>query len=91
MPFSHTCSVTLEDGGSLTEDLTVQWEAPVDIGVDSDIAVVTNEVSTLARTSALKFTPVRTSHGGQYTCKATTTAGMDVITETLVVKSEKYK
>ena len=68
----------------------MQWEAPVDISVDSDIAVVTNDVSTMARTSALKFTPVRTSHGGQYTCKATTTAGMDVITETLIVKSEKY-
>ena len=69
----------------------MQWEAPVDFSMDSNIAVVINDVSTLTRTSALQFTPVRTSHGGQYACKATTTAGMECITETLTVKSEYAK
>ena len=67
----------------------MQWEAPVDIGMDSNIAVVINDVYTGFRTSALQFTPVRTSHGGPYTCKATTTAGMDMATEALTVKSEE--
>ena len=86
--FSLTCSVTLEDGGPLTEDLTVQWEAPVDISMDSEIQVVTGD-STGTRTTVLQFTPVRASHGGQYTCKATTTTGTDMATATLTVQSEK--
>ena len=86
--FSLTCSVTLEDGGVLTEDLIVQWKAPVDTSMDRNIAVV-NDTSTDTSTSTLQFTPVRTSHGGPYTCEATTTAGMDMATETLTVKSEK--
>ena len=87
-PFTLTCSVTLEDGGSLTKDLIVQWEAPVDINADNDIRVITAD-STGTRTSELKFTPLRTSHGGQYTCRATTTTGTDEATETLIVQSEK--
>ena len=87
-PFTLTCSVTLEDGGSLTEDLIVQWEAPVDISMENNIRVITAD-STGTRTSELKFTPLRTSHGGQYTCKANTTTGMDEATETLSVQSEK--
>ena len=89
-PLSFICTVTLEDGGSLAEDLAVQWVTPVDISIrtDSHIRImITN--STVARTSELKFTPLRTSHGGLYTCKATTTAGMDTTTETLTVQSEK--
>ena len=68
----------------------MQWVTPVGITIrrDSDIGImITN--STVARTSELKFTPLRTSHGGQYTCKATTTAGMDMATETLTVQSER--
>ena len=87
-PFTLTCSVTLEDGGSLTKDLIVQWEAPVDINADNDIRVITDD-STGTRTSKLKFAVLRTSHGGQYTCKANTTTGTDVATETLTVQSEK--
>ena len=86
--FSLTCSVTLQDGGPLTEDLIVQWEAPVDISMDDKIQVVTGD-STGTRTSVLQFTPVLTSHGGQYTCKATTTTGADMATATLTVQSEK--
>ena len=88
--FSFICTVTLEDGGSLTEDLTVQWVTPVGINIntDSDIGIlITNSI--VAHNSTLKFTPLRTSHGGQYTCNATTTAGNDTATETLTLKSEK--
>ena len=87
-PFSLTCSVTLEDGGSLTEDLIVQWEAPFDINTDNDIRVTTAD-STGTRTSELQFAVLRTSHGGQYTCRANTTTGTDVATESLIVQSEK--
>ena len=88
--FSLTCSVTLEDGGPLTEDLTVQWEAPVDIYINSEIQVVTGgNHSTGTRTTELQFTPVRTSHGGQYTCKATTTTGTDMAPVALTVQSER--
>ena len=86
--FSLACSVTLADGGSLTEDLIVQWEAPVDIQMDSAIQVMTTD-STVTRTSTLRFTPVRTSHGGQYTCKATTNGGTDMSTKALTVQREK--
>ena len=86
--FSLTCSVTLAGGGSLTDDLLVRWEVPVDINMDSDIQVLTRD-STVTRTSTLRFTTVRTSHGGKYTCKATTTGGTDMATETLLVQSEK--
>ena len=55
--------------------------------MDSDIKVMTTDFG-LTRTSTLRFTTVRMSHGGQYTCKATTTEGTDMATETLLVKSE---
>ena len=87
-PFSLTCSVTLADGGSLTDDLLVHWEAPVDINMASAIQVLTAD-STVTRTSTLTFTPVRTSHGGKYTCKATTTGGKDMSTKALTVQSKK--
>ena len=66
----------------------MQWEAPVDINMDSGIQMFTGD-SIATRTSALQFTPVRTSHGGQYTCKATTTAGTAMATKTVTVQSEK--
>ena len=66
----------------------MQWEAPVDIIMDSGIQMFTGD-SSGTRTSALQFTPVQTSHGGQYTCKATTTAGTAMATETVTVQSEK--
>ena len=89
-PFSFFCTVTLADGGSLTEDLTVQWVTPASISVhtDRDIGIIITN-STGTSTSTLQFTPLRTSHGGQYTCKATTTAGNDSATETLTVQSER--
>ena len=68
----------------------MQWEAPVDITMNSEIQVVTGgNHSTGTCTTELQFTPVRTSHGGQYTCKATTTTGTDMATVTLTVQSEK--
>ena len=66
----------------------MQWEAPVDINMDNEIQVVTGD-STGTRTSALQFTLMRTSHGGQYTCVATTTTGADMASATLTVQSEK--
>jgi len=65
----------------------VQWEGPVDINTDNDIQVNTTD-STVTRTSVLQFTLLRTSHGGQYTCKATTTTGTDMATEIITVQSE---
>ena len=69
----------------MTEDLHVQWMAPVDV---RDIQVMTTDTH-VTRTSTLRFTRVRTSHGGEYTCQATTTLGNDLFNETLVVQSEK--
>ena len=65
----------------------MHWEAPVDINIDNDIQVITTD-STGTRTSVLHFTLLRTSHGGQYTCKATTTTGTDMATEIITVQSE---
>ena len=68
----------------------MQWEAPVDITMNSEIQVVTGgNHSTGTCTTELQFTPVRTSHGGQYTCKANTTTGADMAIVTLTVQSEK--
>ena len=88
--FSFICTVTLADGGSLTEDLTVHWVTPdgINIDMDSDIGIIIAN-STLTHNRTLKFSPLRTSHGGQYTCNATTTAGSDTATETLTLQSEK--
>ena len=65
----------------------MQWEGPVDISIDNDIQVITTD-STGTRNSVLQFTLLRASHGGQYTCKATTTTGTDMATETITVQSE---
>ena len=64
----------------------MQWEAPFDIYMNSEIQVVIDgNHCTGTDTTELQFTPVRTSHGGQYTCKATTTTGTDMATVTLTV------
>ena len=50
----------------------MQWRGPDGVSIDSNIQqVVTNDFIV----STLEFTPVQTSHGGQYTCQATSTTG----------------
>ena len=66
----------------------MQWKAPINIYMNSEIQVVTGD-STGTHTTVLQFTPVQTSHRGQYTCKATTTTGTDMATVTLTVQSEE--
>ena len=82
--FHLICTVTLEDDGSLTEDLNTQWITQVDI---STVQVMTTN-SNFTRTSTLRFTPVLTSHRGNYTCKATATGGADMAAEILTVQSK---
>ena len=68
----------------------MQWEAPVEFFMNTEIQVVTGvNHSTGTHTTELQFTPVRTSYGGQYTCKANTTTGADMATVALTVQSEK--
>ena len=86
--FSLNCSVTLEDGGSLTDSVTVHWEAPIDIDTDINTQVMTTDF-TVTHTSILKFTPIRTLHRGKYNCKAASNGGTDMATETLTVQSKK--
>ena len=67
-----TCRVTVVEG--LTVQPDVEWADPGDGAVMSDVNDVT--VGSVMRsgsesTLVLEFSPLRTSHGGQYTCRAT--------------------
>ena len=67
-----TCRVTVVEG--LTVQPDVEWADPGDGPVIRDMNNVT--VGSVMRsgsesTRVLEFSPLRTSHGGQYTCRAT--------------------
>ena len=68
---SFICTVTLTGGNSGPP--IIEWTGPGDIMSDTDIAVgpVTRDgINQVVYTHELQFTTLRTSHGGEYTCKA---------------------
>ena len=85
---SLTCTVTLAEGDSLIGDPAVQWIGPDGFSINSDIQQVMTNDSTLNYVSTLEFTPVQTSHGGQYTCQATSTSGTSMDDMILTVQSK---
>ena len=86
--FSLTCTVTLAEGDSLIGDPVVQWLGPDGGSIISDTQHLMTNDSTKTYVSTLEFTPVQTSHGGLYTCQATSTAGTVMDAKTLTVKSK---
>ena len=65
--FTLTCNVTVVEG--LIVPPTIEWvdAGGMIIASDEDGIIVNNAVSTLD----LVFNPLNTSHGGEYTCRAT--------------------
>ena len=64
----------------------MQWIVPD--GVSSNTQQVRTINSTVTYISRLEFIPVQTSHGGQYTCQATSTAGTMMDAKILTVQSK---
>jgi len=86
--FSLTCTVTLAVGDSRIGDPVVQWIGPDGGSINSDIQQVITSDSTVTYVSTLEFTPVQTSHGGQYTCQATSSTGTVMDVKQLTVQSK---
>ena len=83
--FSLTCSVILTVGDSLS----VQWTRPDgSVVISSSIQNTTTDDCTATYISTLELSPVRTSHGGQYKCRANSTGGNSLDTKNLTVQSE---
>ena len=61
----------------------VQWMGPDGIPVGS-----THQAMTNIYISTLEFNPLMTSHGGEYTCQATSSAGTMMDATILTVQSE---
>ena len=66
----------------------MQWIGLGGVSINSDIQQVMTDDSTVTYVSTLEFTPVQTSHGGQYTCQATSTAGTNMDVKILTVQSK---
>ena len=86
--FSLTCTVTLAVGDSLIGDPVVQWIGPDGGSINSDTRHLMTNDSTVTYVSTLEFTPVQTSHGGLYTCQATSTSGRVMDVKTLTMQSK---
>ena len=86
-----TCTATVIDGLVVTPSL--QWEAPGGpINNTGNPSSVTGEVGQVS-TITLRFMPLHTSHGGEYSCIATITiTGLSPINNTetsiVIVRSE---
>ena len=87
--FSLTCTVTLAKGDSLIGDPAVQWIVPDGVSINSDTQQVMTNDSTVTYISTLEFIPVQTSHGGQYTCQATSTTGTSMDAKLLTVQCKQ--
>ena len=83
--FSLTCIVTLVVGDSL---LDVQWTGPDGAISSSTQQNFTTDDCTTTYTSILELSHVKTSHGGLYKCKASSTGGNGLDTKNLTVQSE---
>ena len=77
-PYILTCNVTVASG--VTGTPTVQW-----VGPGSSAPIVTGGDFTVSSTSSYTLTinPLRQSHAGQYTCRAT--VGGDTGTASVMV------
>ena len=64
----------------------MQWIVPDGVSINSDMQQVMTNYSTY--TSTVEFTPVQTSHGGQYTCQATSTSGTSFDAKIVTVQSK---
>ena len=62
----------------------VQWMCPNGVLVSS-----TRQITTNIYISTLEFNPVMTSHGGEYICQATSSAGTIMDATLLTVQSEQ--
>ena len=86
--FTLACTVTLSEGD--TGPPTIEWiSSNGDFSGDTDItqgAVTEDGVNPSMYTRTLDFN-LRTSHGGGYTCRATSSAVTGMDTETLIVQS----
>ena len=83
--FSLTCTVNLAEGDYIVGDSgsPVQWKGPDVASIKSTLQVMTNTYI-----STLEFNPVRTSHGGEYICQATSTAGTIMDAANIIIQSE---
>ena len=62
----------------ITGQPVIEWITPNIITGDSDITLGTVAmVDSTTYTRTLQFNPLRTSHGGEYTCQVTATVGGD--------------
>ena len=66
----------------------MQWIGPDGVSINSDTQHMMTDDSTVTYISTLEFTPVQMSHGGQYTCQATSTTGTSMDTKTFTVQSK---
>ena len=66
----------------------MQWMGPDSVSINSDTPQVMTSDSTVTYVSTLEFTPVQTSHGGQYTCQATSTSRTSMDVKILTVQSK---
>ena len=66
----------------------MQWIVPDGVSINSDTQQVMTSDSTVTYVSTLEFTPVQTSHGGQYTCQANSTTGTSMDDKILTVQSK---
>ena len=67
----------------------MQWIGPDGVSINSsDTEQVMADDPTVTYISTLEFTPVQMSHGGQYTCQATSTAGTSMDAKILTVQSK---
>ena len=70
--------------------MSVQWIGPdIDGAISSSsIQQTTTDDCTVTYISTLELSPVRTSHGGPYKCRAASTGGISLDTKILIVQSE---
>ena len=66
--YSITCTV-MEDIEGLTNSPTLQWVDPEGNIVSGELITV-DETTDTSATQTLTFDPLRTSDGGNYTCRA---------------------
>ena len=91
--FSLSCCVTLPQWMKTFEELNILQFITPDTVNDRDYRVITMEDSVTdtdcANTSVLQFTTLKTSHGGEYTCRAARNASFITAENITTVKCTK--